>query len=280
MSYSAAQLPDPLFRRLSSFIYTYYGIKLPPAKKPLLESRLQKRLRALGMYSFQEYCDLVLSSNGKHPEVVNMIDVVSTNKTDFFREPAHFDFMQKVALPYLVQRNRGAQPLKIWSAGCSSGEEVYTISMVMNEYASSIGKIIDYSVLRTDISTLILEKAEQAIYSDDKIQHIPLETKRKYFLKSKDPLKKEVRIVSELRKRAAFKRLNFMDNEYDVNNDFDIVFCRNVLIYFDRATQERVIGNLCKKMKSGSYFFLGHSESITEMSLPLQQIRPTVFQKK
>lgn len=280
MTYSAVTLSDPLFNRLSSFIYTNYGIKLPPAKKTMLESRLQRRLRALEYVDFNEYCDFLFSASGQQQELVHMIDVVTTNKTDFFREAAHFDFLQKEVLPKLTLRSTLSQPIKIWSAGCSSGEEVYTLAMVLQEYAEQAGRILDYSLLGTDISSQILDKARQAIYLEEKIQVIPLETRKKYFLKSKDPSKKEVRIVPELRKKAEFKRLNFMDADYDVEYGFDIVFCRNVLIYFDRNTQERVISNLCKKLKPGGYFFLGHSESITEMNLPLQQIKPTVFQRK
>jgi len=280
MNYTTAKLSDAHFQRLSTYIFQHYGIKLPAVKKTLLESRLHKRLRILGIPSFPEYCDFLFSAAGQQQEVMHMIDVVTTNKTDFFREPVHFDFMKQTALPALIEKMRAGLPIKIWSAGCSSGEEAYTISMVIHEYARMAGKLVDYSILGTDISTQILEAAHQAIYTEDRIHNIPIEVKKRYFLRSKDASKQVVRIVPELRKKVNFKRLNFMDPAYEVDADFDIIFCRNVLIYFDRPTQAKVVSNLCKKLKPGGYFFLGHSESISDIQLPLQQIKPTIFQRK
>ena len=206
-----------------------------------------------------------------------MIDVVSTNKTDFFREPIHFEFLKSVALGNLTKST--TSPLKIWSAGCSSGEEPYTIAMVINEFLGS-GSTKDFSILGTDISTSILKKAVNAIYTEERVSGIPLELKKQYFLRSKDSDKQLVRIVPKVRSKVKFQRLNFMDPDYpSVPMDFDIVFCRNVLIYFDKPTQERVINRLCAHLKPGGYFFLGHSESIMDMKVPLKQIKPTIYQK-
>ncbi len=272
------QMPDAVFAKLSSFIYKQYGIKMPDVKKVMLQSRLQKRLRELKMNSYEEYCEFVFSKEGEAMELVHMIDVVTTNKTDFFREPAHFDFLNQIVLPEYITREKNLKPLKIWSAGCSSGEEVYTLAIVLSEFQEN-NKKFDFSILGTDISSRILQKALDAIYTEERAANIPMDIKKKYFLKSKDRLKPTVRIISQLRNKAYYQRLNFMDDQYPVNEIFDIVFCRNVLIYFDRETQQKVINKLCMKLKPGGYFFLGHSESITGMQVPLVQLKPTVFMK-
>jgi chemotaxis protein methyltransferase CheR len=273
-----AKLTDDEFKRLSEFIFHEYGIKMPPVKKVMLQSRLQKRLRELNIANFREYVDYVFSKEGQDNEVIHMIDVVSTNKTDFFREPVHFEFLTNVAVPEFLKENHDKGTLKIWSAGCSSGEEPYTISISLSELKDRYPGF-DYSVFGTDISSRILHSAVEAIYKENRIEGIPINLKRKYFLKSKDRTNPTVRLVPEIRRRVSFGRLNFMDPTYQVNENFDIVFCRNVLIYFDRETQERVINKLCTKLKYNGIFFLGHSESITSMQVPLKQIKPTIFRK-
>ena len=269
----AAKLSDKEFNTLSKFIYTRYGIKMPPAKRIMLQSRLQKRLRALKIYSFAEYVDFVFSKKGDE-EVVHMMDVVSTNKTDFYREPAHFEYLTKNVLPEYLQNN--TRKLKLWSAGCSSGQEVYTLAIVISEFLES-NPGFDFSIFGTDISTKVLKLAHNAIYKEEAVAMIPLEIKRKYLLKSKDKTKKNIRVNSKLRNKTSYQRLNFMDSNYNINEQFDIIFCRNVLIYFDRETQEQVINKLCRHLKPGGYFFLGHSESITNINVPLTQVKPTIF---
>ncbi len=272
----AAKLSDAEFEKLSNFIYTRYGIKMPPVKKIMLQSRLQKRLKALKIYSFKDYVNYVFSKEGSE-EVIHMMDVVSTNKTDFFREPTHFDFLKQTALPELYNQN--IRNLKVWSAGCSSGQEVYTLAIVLSEFAEK-NQGFDFSILGTDISTQMLKKAYNAIYPEHEVAMIPLEIKRKYMLKSKDPQKKLIRINKKLRQKTKYMRLNFMDENYPVTEKYDIIFCRNVLIYFDRETQEKVINKLCRHLKPDGYFFLGHSETITNIDVPLKQIKPTIFKRK
>jgi chemotaxis protein methyltransferase CheR len=273
-----AKLTDEEFKKLSEFIYNEYGIKMPPVKKIMLQSRLQKRLRELNMTSFKEYVEFVFSKEGQDNEVIHMIDVVSTNKTDFFREPIHFEFLAQTVIPEFNAETNFRTPLKIWSAGCSSGEEPYTIAITLAEIKERY-PALDYSILGTDISSRILRNALEAIYKDNRVEGVPLIIKKKYFLKSKDRSNPTVRITPDLRRRVSFARLNFMDSVYNVNETFDVVFCRNVLIYFDRETQEKVINKLCMKLKTNGYFFLGHSESITSMQVPLKQIKPTIFRK-
>jgi chemotaxis protein methyltransferase CheR len=266
------------FKKLSSFIYQEYGIKMPEVKKTMLQSRLHKRLRELNMTSFKDYVNYVFSKEGQQSEIIHMIDMVSTNKTDFFREPVHFDFLHSNVLPELTsQSNRF---LKLWSAGCSSGEEPYTIAMSISEYMlQNPLHTFDYSIFATDISTRVLRSAADAIYKEARVDLLPLTLKKRYLLKSKDHTNPTVRIIPELRNKVSFQRLNFMDSNYNVSDNFDIIFCRNVLIYFDRETQEKVINRLCAKLKPNGYFFLGHSESITNFNVPLKQIKPTIFRR-
>ncbi len=270
----AAQLSDSEFAKLSKFIYSQYGIKMPPEKRIMLQSRLQKRLRVLKIYSFKEYIDYVFSTQG-NDEIIHMMDVVSTNKTDFYRESSHFEFLGQVILPKLFEEKK---QIKIWSAGCSSGPEVYTLAIELSEFAINHPGF-DYSILGTDISTLMLKKAFAGVYPEEMVNMIPLELKRKYLLKSKEKTKKLVRINSNLRNKTRFLRVNFMDDHYAVNEQFDIIFCRNVLIYFDRETQEKVINKLCNYLRLDGFFFLGHSESITNINVPLKQLKPTVYCK-
>ncbi len=270
----AAQLSDAEFAKLSKFIYSQYGIKMPPEKRIMLQSRLQKRLRVLKIYSFKEYIEYVFSSQG-NDEIIHMMDVVSTNKTDFYRESAHFEYLRQVILPKLYEEKKN---IKIWSAGCSSGPEVYTLAIELSEFAASHPGF-DFSILGTDISTLMLKKAFAGVYPEEMVNMIPIELKRKYLLKSKEKTKKLVRINSTLRNKTKFLRINFMDDHYAVNEQFDIVFCRNVLIYFDRETQEKVINKLCNYLRLDGFFFLGHSESITNINVPLKQLKPTVYSK-
>lgn len=273
-----AKLSESDFNRLSNFIYTNYGIKMPRVKQVMLQSRLQKRLRELNMSTFKEYVDYVFTSEGQDNEVVHMIDVVSTNKTDFFREPVHFEFMQSHILPEFMQKTRN-KTFKAWSAGSSSGEEAYTIAISINEFKDKNGGP-EFSIYATDISSRILKSAAEAIYKEQRIENLPLNLKRKYFLRSKNHDLENVRVIPELRRKVTFERLNFMDHTYPGTEVFDLILCRNVLIYFDRPTQEEVIGKLCMKLKKGGYFFLGHSESLTNMKLPLIQLKPTIFQYK
>ncbi len=266
------------FNKLSGFILNNYGIKLPIAKKTMLEGRLQKRLRALNLTSFKDYCDYVFSNEGQQLELVHMIDVVTTNKTDFFREAVHFDFLTNNILPKYCRDDGSAKSFKVWSAGCSTGEEPYTLAMVMSEYSEKYPGF-DFSILATDISSRALHAATTAVYTNEKAAPIPFALKKKYLLKSKDDHKKTVRIVPQLRSKVNFKSFNFLDGDFSFAQNFNVIFCRNVLIYFDRPTQEKVILKLCSKLESGGYLFLGHSESISNMNLPLVQIQPTTFKK-
>ncbi len=275
--YFKAILSTKDFMRLSEFIMNEYGIKMPPAKKIMLQTRLQKRLRDLNIANFKEYVDYVFTPQGQKDEVIHMIDVVSTNKTDFFREPSHFDFLLSDMLPEYYKQET-LRPVKIWSAGCSSGEEPYTLAVVCSEFAA-YHPGFDFSIYATDISTRMLRHAFEAIYKEEKIEIIPKILKGKYFLRSKDRSAKKVKVISELRRRVLFSRLNLISDKYVTPDIYDMIFCRNVLIYFDRIIQENILAKLCARLKPGGTIFLGHSESITGFNLPLRHIKPTIFKK-
>jgi chemotaxis protein methyltransferase CheR len=270
-------LREAAFQKLSRYIHGEIGIKMPPGKKTMLQSRLQKRLRALGMDSFQDYCDWVFSPDGGE-EIVHMIDVVTTNKTDFFREPGHFDYLTQKAIPQLRENGKTGPPLWMWSAGCSSGEEPYTLAMVLSEYAETHPGFL-FDITATDLSTAVLEKAKTAVYSKERIEPIPNPLRRKYLLRGKDPQKPIYRIVPELRSRVRFGRMNFMNETWKFNHAFDVIFCRNVIIYFDRQTQQALLNRFVEHLAPGGYLFLGHSETLNGLDLPLSVAAPTVYRK-
>ncbi len=269
-----AELSDKDFQAFSDFIYNEYGIKMPPVKRVMLQGRLLKRIRELNMNSYTEYKTYFFSQEGQKKEIFNFLNVITTNKTDFFREPVHFDFLRDEVLP----KHQKNSLFKVWSAGCSSGEEPYTISIVLNEYKRLLPNF-NYSILGSDISNKVLTNAAKGVYAENKIALIPLEFKKRYFLKSKNRNNPTVRVKPELQKNIALKHVNLMDSHYNMNETFDVIFCRNVLIYFDRATQEKVISKLCNYLKPGGIFFIGHSESLSGMNVPLEHIKPTIFKK-
>lgn len=277
-SVSVQRMTDKQFSQFSQFITSELGIKLPPSKKHMLEARLQKRLRFLDLPSYGEYCDYVFSQEGMKNELPHLYNVVTTNTTHFFREPKHFDILSQRVLPSLYSRRQSGKRLEVWSAGCSTGEEPYTLAMVLAEFAAR-NTGFNFSIMASDISTEVLQHGARAIYTFDKIEPVPQAMKKKYLLKSKDPKKGLVRIVPELRSRINFRRLNFM-REFDFRHDIDIIFCRNVVIYFDRPTQEVLFKRFCSKLVSGGFLFIGHSESITGLDLPLRQVAPTVYERE
>jgi chemotaxis protein methyltransferase CheR len=274
------RITDKEFRKLGEYIHTRYGIKMPPVKRTMLEARLQKRLRVLGMRSFSEYSKHVFSPEGTENELFHMIDMVTTNKTDFFREPQHFDFLVNSALPEVEAAWGGGirRPLKIWSAGCSSGEEPYTLAIVLSEYAQK-RQGFSFEILGSDISTRVLEKAATAVYNESKVDPVPMNLKKKYLLRSKDRSRQEVRLVPKLRNLVRFRRINFMDDDFGMREKMDIIFCRNVIIYFDRPTQEKLLNRLSGHLVDGGFIFMGHSETLSGLNVPLKPVVPTIYRK-
>jgi chemotaxis protein methyltransferase CheR len=275
-----ARLTDRDFDRFSKLVYDHCGIKLPSRKRSMREARLRKRPRAHPLASFEEYAELIFSRDEPTQELIKLIDVVTTNKTDFFREPAHFDYLIQSALPFLIETFGAGinKPLNIWSASCSTGKEPYTLAMVFKEFQLDRPDF-RFDILCTDICTEVLEKFVQGIYAEVKAAPIPEKLKKKYLLRSKDPENRMVRIVPELRSLARFRRLNFMDDNFGFREPFDIIFCRNVIIYFDRPTQERLLSKLVDNLESGRSIFLGHSETLLGLNLPLKLVAPSVYRK-
>ncbi|MBU2511796.1 chemotaxis protein CheR [bacterium] len=269
------------FIKLSNFIQSNFGIKMPEVKKSLLESRLQKRLKLLKLNNFSEYCKYLLSSEGLENELPFFIDRITTNKTDFFREDEHFDYLINQVLPrILLNGGKKYNILKVWSAGCSSGEEPYTLAMVISDFFEKNRlSSIKLSILATDVSQEVLQIAKAAVYPEIRAIPIPQHLKKKYLLKSKSRENKQIKIAPEIRRLVTFGKLNFMDSNYGFVDKFEIIFCRNVIIYFDKITQNRILSNIISHLVTGGYFFQGHSETIQGIDLPLKQLSPTIYIK-
>ena len=268
------------FQQLSSFIYSELGIKMPDSKNTMLTGRLARRLRALGLGNFSQYCQFLFSPKGQEEEMVHLINAVTTNKTDFFREPTHFDYLVHTVLPVLGEKQRfsSRRPLRIWSAGCSTGEEPYTMAMVLAERQETQPGF-RFEVLATDISTRVLDIARRAVYPMERIEPISGLHRKKYLLKGRDRQNPEARIVPELRRAVRFGRLNFMDEKFALPEMVDVIFCRNVIIYFDKETQEKLMHKFSRCLHPGGYLFLGHSESLHGYQTPFVQVAPTIYRK-
>ncbi|GFK94322.1 Chemotaxis protein methyltransferase [Fundidesulfovibrio magnetotacticus] len=269
-------LTDREFNRLAEFIYSECGIKLSTAKKTMLEARLHKRLRTLGLSSYDAYCDYLFTPRGIELELINLIDSVTTNTTEFFREPKHFDVLTNRVLPEFARR-AGAGPFRLWSAGCSSGEEPYTLSIVLSEFMAR-NQGFNFSILATDISTQVLRRAMSGTYPEERVKGVPFEYKKRYMLRGKNTCEGLIRFSKEIKSHIRFERLNFME-EFAFDKPMHVIFCRNVIIYFDRKTQENLLSRFCQCLGPGGHLFIGHSESITGMNLPLEPVAPTVYKR-
>ncbi|MFZ5799308.1 MAG: CheR family methyltransferase [Thermodesulfobacteriota bacterium] len=269
------------FARFSEYIQDALGIKMGGNKQVMLQARLMKRLRALDLKTYEQYYDYLFSEEGQKSELPLFVHQVTTNKTDFFREPAHYTHLTQSVLPALLRENVFSfhHPLRVWSSACSTGEEPYTLAMVLNDFAES-QPLPDFRILATDISPAVLQHAAQGVYDEARVSTVPFPLQKKYLMRSRDPQKKLVRIVPELRAKVNFQWLNLMGQPYDIAERQDIIFCRNVIIYFSRQTQETVLAHMCDHLVSGGYLFMGHSETLSGFSLPLRQVATTVYRKK
>lgn len=272
-------LNEKQFKHIASYIESTVGIKMPIEKKLMMQSRLNSRLKSLNFHNFEEYINFVFSKTPEaEVELVKLVDAMTTNLTEFFREPAHFDYLTDIVLPKYAKEDR--TNIKLWSVGCSSGQEPYTLSIVMSEFLrKNQTSIRDFSVLASDVSTRVLKKGINAVYEIDTITNLPLDLKKRYFLKGKNQFHNEVRIKPELRKHVKFMHLNVMNEDFGFRDTMQIIFCRNMLIYFDKPTQENVINKFLRYLEPGGYLFLGHSETIFGMDLPFKSVAPTVFQR-
>lgn len=274
---SSNTLTDLQFADFSNVIRSHLGIKMPDSKKTMIQGRLFRRVRELEMESLCAYHAWFFSHPGaQENELQHLLDLATTNKTDFFREASHFDFLTGRIVPEWRDASR-QENLNIWSAGCSSGEEPYSIAMTMMELQER--SRLPFTVWATDVSTRILRKAIDAVYAESHAENIPPALRGKYLLRSKDRTRKEVRIAPEVRSRVRFGVLNFLSEHYAAPFRLQVIFFRNVMIYFDRPTQEQVVSRMCEHLLPGGYFFTGHSESLNGLDLPLQSIGPAVYRK-
>lgn len=277
-SFNDCSLSPKSFAMFAEFITRELGIKMVDAKLPMVQGRILRRVRELQLGSLERYRDYFFSScNGEERE--QFINVITTNKTDFFREPEHFDYLIREALPRLIPASGlPGDKLNLWSAGCSTGEEPYTIAMVVSEYAAQ-GTGIDFAILGTDVSTKVLADAQRGIYQEAQVEPVPVALRNKYLLRSKASADCLVRVVPQLRRKISFHQLNFMDHNYELKDTYDVIFLRNVLIYFDKSTQETVIHRVCKSLVPGGYLFVGHSESLAALDVPVACVRTSIFRK-
>ena len=273
------RLHERHFVKLARLVEDHTGIRLPPGKRTMVEGRLRKRMRALGFHTLADYGKAIFEDGKLDEEFGHLVDCVTTNKTDFFRELEHFNFLRERAIPSVLESRRGGgAPMKFWSAAASIGAEAYTIAMVAGDVLGLNGN--RFSVLGTDISTEVIAQAKRAVYPLSMAGVIPSSLQQRYVMRAVDDARQEVRIVPEIRRFVRFQHLNLMDDRYPVDRDFDVIFCRNVLIYFSKRTQDDVLRRLSNHLRKGGFLILGHSESLAgnEQSA-LRQIAPTIFRR-
>jgi chemotaxis protein methyltransferase CheR len=274
-------LSDKHFWHLSELIESSTGIRLPPNKRSMVEGRLRKRLKALCIPRIDEYCALIFDQGALSVELPHLIDCMTTNKTDFFREPSHFEILRSHILPEILSGSNGTQGrhVKVWSAAASIGAEAYTIAMVLDQELRN-RQGAKFSILGTDISTDVLRQAQRAIYPLEMMVPVPYEMQGRYLMRARDPRRREVRIVPELRRAVEFRHLNLVEEKYPVDRDMDIIFCRNILIYFSKPVQDNVVRRLISHLRPGGYLILGHSESMAGgAQRNLVQAFPTVYRR-
>jgi chemotaxis protein methyltransferase CheR len=277
--------PDPIkdteYEFVRKIVYEHSRINLGPSKKELVMARLSKRLRALELPSYAEYIKFLKTPAGKE-EMTNLIDSISTNHTYFFREPQHFDFLSQVILPEFCEGDAGkrsGKQLRVWSAATSSGEEPYTISLILDDYFSTRAKGWTWSILCTDISTRILAKAEEGIFAKDRLGPVRPDWLIRYFDRGVGESDGFFRVKDEIRKNLTFKALNLLAPTYPFRETFQVVFCRNVMIYFDRETQQELVNKIYPLIEPGGYLIIGHAESLTNVKHPFKLVKPSVYRK-
>ncbi len=266
-------MTDQEFDQLSSFVKTRYGIDLTQ-KRTLIQGRLTHDLRSRGIKSFQEYFK-ILNDDATGTEITNLLNRLTTNLSYFLRENEHYDFMTKTILPQWNATVRD-KDLRIWSAGCSAGQEAYTAQMVMHEYFGPRKNLWDTTILATDISAKAMNKAKAGIYTMDELKDIPPAWKSKYFVPSGTD---SLQVCDKIRREVVFRTLNLMDN-FQFKRQFHLIFCRNVMIYFDTETKRQLVKKFYDWTAPGGYFFISHSESLNGLNSQFKYIHPAIYQKQ
>ena len=274
MAEQQSSLNGDTFQRFRALVYRESGIHLADHKRVMVASRLQKRLSELGLTSFDDYYTLVVGGSND-AELRVMLDCISTNQTDFFREPRHFTFLRDHVLPELAE----SKAVRIWSAACSSGEEPYSIAMTV---VDTVGVLATRHcrILASDISTRMVATAAAGVYPSARVRSLSQDLLRRHFLRGKDAQADLVKVKPHLAEMIVFRRINLMEDRYPIKGLLDVIFCRNVMIYFDRATQGRVLARLSQCLKLGGYLFLGHAESMPEITPEFQYVAPTIYRKQ
>ncbi len=270
-----AELTNQQFEDFRSLISNRLGIKMPPAKRTMLQSRLLRRAHELGLQDVRAYHSRFFSDpTEQQQELEHLLNLATTNKTDFFRESDHFDFLAQRALPAWRARSPGG-PLKVWCAGCSTGEEAYTLAMVLLEQQAQ--GVFDFSILATDVSTRVLGRAMEATYDEQQIMPVPMPLRKKYLLRGRGDSDGLVKISPEVRQYIRFGHLNFLSQSYGIRDRFDVIFFRNVMIYFDRATQQQIVSKMCRILNPGGWLFTAHAETLHGLDLPLEPTATAVY---
>lgn len=267
-------MSDSELRDFAHLIYEECGIALTKAKKSMLSARLAKRLRLMEMTTYREYYKFVVDTLGTNDELVQLVDAVTTNTTHFFRESKHFECLVDHVLPRLCT---SGETVNIWSAGCSTGQEPYSLAMVLQEYFSRHDG--DYNIIATDISSRVLGRAKQAIYSVEDLENVPPQYKYRYMMRGKGAQAGYWRIVPELREKVQFGKINLVTGEFDMPGPIHIIFCRNVIIYFDPDTCIRLIDRFYDRLVPGGFLFIGHSETLSGRNDQFRAVVPTVYRK-
>jgi chemotaxis protein methyltransferase CheR len=267
------EISNKEYKQFCDFIYAHSGIRLHEGKKEMVKARLGKHIRARKLSGFKEYFDLVREDT-TGSELVRLLDAISTNLTYFFREPQHFRYLEEKIIPELNKES--AQKIRVWSAGCSTGEEPYTLAMIFMEHIKSPSP--DWQILATDLSTKVLKEAERGVYPQEKVRKIPSDLLRRYFQKGINSHAGFYKVKKELQDRICFARLNLME-PFPMKGPFDFIFCRNVMIYFDRVTQEKLAGRFYAVLKPGGWFFVGHSESLLGIEHNFKYLSPSIYQR-
>lgn len=269
-------ITDAEFRDLAKLIYDQFGIHLTDKKKALVRGRLNKVLRAQHLDNFHQYLELV-SHDHTGLALVELIDRISTNHTFFFREADHFSFLEETALPALKGPRGWPTEIRIWCAGCATGEESYTLAMLARDWAARASYPGNIKILATDISVTALETAVKGEYNDERVRLVPQALKRRYFHELGPD---RWAIHPELKSMILFKRLNFMDDHFPFRNQFQVIFCRNVMIYFDRETKNSLVHRMTRHLQPGCYYFIGHSETLGREAFDLEYVKPSVYRRR
>jgi chemotaxis protein methyltransferase CheR len=270
--YYSLKLSSQQFDKISRLVYQVSGIDLHEGKEELVKARLIKRLRHLNIFGFDRYLKY-LANDKSGGEIRAMVDVLTTNKTNFFREPEHLDYLKNEIITGL-----GKEQIRIWSAGCSSGEEPYSIAITLCEAIPDIGKS-DIKILATDISDRMIDQARLGLYNEETLKGISFQLKHRYFEQAEVGIgHNKYRVVPQLQSMVKFAKLNLME-DWPMRGLFDVIFCRNVMIYFDKPTQEKLVKRFWSQLRPGGYLMVGHSESLTFMAHDYRYIKPAVYQK-